>query len=202
MFAYPSRPDALTCNGLNLSINKGEVVALVGPSGSGKSTVMALLLRFYDPISGQIFLDDTDIKDLNIQTLRSQIGYVGQEPVLFNMSIADNISKGRPDISSKLLTVDEAMYSLSANTANDSLCPCLTSASKVSDKTYQGVAVAVPVDGDIEGGSIHLKGHVDDDIISASKESYAHDFVMKFTKQYDTHTGEGSIMISGGQKQR
>ena len=163
---------------------------------------MALLLRFYDPISGQIFLDDTDIKDLNIQTLRSQIGYVGQEPVLFNMSIADNISKGRPDISSKLLTVDEAMYSLSANTANDSICPCLTTASKVSDKTYEEVGVAVPVDSDIEGGSIHLKGHVDDDIISASKESYAHDFIMKFTKQYDTHTGEGSIMISGGQKQR
>ena len=208
IFAYPSRPDALTCNGLNLTINKGEVVALVGPSGSGKSTVMALLLRFYDPISGEILLDDTNVKDLNIKQLRSQIGYVGQEPVLFNMSIAENIAKGRAEIDQKLLTVDEAMYNLSQNTSNDSICPCLkTSTPKISNNNknnYQDVAVAVPVngDGDIEGGSIHLKGHIDDDIISASKESYAHDFIMKFTKQYDTDVGEGSIMVSGGQKQR
>lgn len=201
MFAYPSRPDSMTCNGLTLTINKGEVVALVGPSGSGKSTVMALLLRFYDPLSGDITLDDISIKELNIKQLRSQIGYVGQEPVLFNMSVAENISKGRADIDQKLITVDEAMYNLSANT-NDSICPCLTMVSPrvYGKKDYQNV-IAVPVN-DIEGGSIHMKSHVDDDIVSAAREAYAHDFIMKFTKQYDTDVGEGSIMVSGGQKQR
>jgi len=107
------------------------------------------------------------------------------------MSIAENISKGRVDIDRKLMTVDDAMYNLSANTANDSLCPCLNNKPKVTSKAaYEEIAVAVPVDGDLEGGSILVKGQVDDDIIRAAKESNAHDFIMKFTNQYDTYTGK------------
>ncbi len=93
-FAYPSRPNLTICKGYNLEIEPGQTVALCGPSGAGKSTVINLLLRFYDPSSGLITLDDTDIRTLNIRWLRSCIGYVGQEPVLFAGTIAENIAYG------------------------------------------------------------------------------------------------------------
>ena len=66
----------------------------MGPSGSGKSTTVALVLRFYDPLAGQVFLDGHDVKTLNIQWLRSLIGLVQQEPILFNLSIKENIAYG------------------------------------------------------------------------------------------------------------
>lgn len=84
-FRYPTRPKVEVCNGYNLVIEPGETVALVGPSGSGKSTIINLLLRFYDPSEGQVLLDGVDIKDMNVRWLRSQIGFVGQEPVLFKV---------------------------------------------------------------------------------------------------------------------
>ena len=62
------------CKGYNFTIEPGQMVALVGPSGSGKSTIINLLLRFYDPISGDLFMDGVNIKDLNVRWLRSQIG--------------------------------------------------------------------------------------------------------------------------------
>lgn len=74
-FAYPTRPETEVCRGYSLTIEPGEVVALVGPSGSGKSTIMGLLLRFYDPSSGSVLLDGQDIKSLNVRWLRAQIGY-------------------------------------------------------------------------------------------------------------------------------
>lgn len=82
-FAYPTRPDNLIFNKFNLKIPSGKTVALVGPSGGGKSTTIGLIERFYDPLSGSVSLDGTDMKDLNVNHLRSQIGYVGQEPALF-----------------------------------------------------------------------------------------------------------------------
>lgn len=93
-FSYPSRPDMKICTNYNLSIKPGETIALCGSSGSGKSTVANLLLRFYDPTGGVVTLDGKNIKDLNVRWLRSQIGFVGQEPVLFAGTIADNILGG------------------------------------------------------------------------------------------------------------
>ena len=72
-FRYPSRPDVEVCQDYNLVIEPGECVALVGPSGSGKSTIMNLLLRFYDPLSGQVMLDGVDVTTLNVRWLRSQV---------------------------------------------------------------------------------------------------------------------------------
>lgn len=69
-------------------------VAFVGPSGSGKSTTVQLLQRFYDPLAGQVTLDGHDLKDLNVKWLRQQIGVVSQEPVLFNMTIRQNLLMG------------------------------------------------------------------------------------------------------------
>ena len=94
-FRYPMRPDVQVYNGLNLTIEPGETVALVGPSGCGKSTAVALLERFYDPQGGAVMLDGHDLKSLRLSWLRQQIGLVSQEPVLFSGSIFENIAAGK-----------------------------------------------------------------------------------------------------------
>ncbi|XP_041365768.1 ATP-dependent translocase ABCB1-like isoform X2 [Gigantopelta aegis] len=93
-FEYPSRPGVTILNGLNLKINQGQTVALVGPSGCGKSTTVQLIQRFYDPGEGSIFIDGTDIRELNIKWLRHHIGIVSQEPILFGTTISENIRYG------------------------------------------------------------------------------------------------------------
>ncbi|XP_070822421.1 ATP-dependent translocase ABCB1 [Chaetodon trifascialis] len=93
-FNYPSRPDVPILQGLNLKVKKGETLALVGSSGCGKSTTIQLLERFYDPRNGKVGLDGINIKQLNIHWLRSQIGIVSQEPVLFDCTLAENIAYG------------------------------------------------------------------------------------------------------------
>jgi ATP-binding cassette subfamily B (MDR/TAP) protein 1 len=93
-FSYPTRPGKLIMDGFNLSIRKGETLALVGPSGGGKSTTVSLVERFYDPNSGTVDFEGVDLKDLNVKWLRDQIGMVQQEPVLFNGSIFKNIGMG------------------------------------------------------------------------------------------------------------
>ncbi|NWI94247.1 ABCBB protein, partial [Pitta sordida] len=96
-FHYPSRPDIKILDNLNMVIKAGETTAFVGASGAGKSTTIQLIQRFYDPTDGMITLDGHDIRSLNIQWLRSQIGIVEQEPVLFATTIAENIRYGRDD---------------------------------------------------------------------------------------------------------
>ncbi|XP_037367311.1 ATP-binding cassette sub-family B member 10, mitochondrial [Talpa occidentalis] len=104
-FAYPARPELSIFQNFSLSIPSGSVTALVGPSGSGKSTVVSLLLRLYDPVSGTISLDGHDIRQLNPVWLRSKIGTVSQEPILFSCSIAENIAYGADDPS--LVTAEQ-----------------------------------------------------------------------------------------------
>ncbi|XP_069637414.1 bile salt export pump isoform X2 [Haliaeetus albicilla] len=96
-FHYPSRPDVKILDNLNMVIKAGETTAFVGASGAGKSTTIQLIQRFYDPSDGMITLDGHDIRSLNIQWLRSQIGIVEQEPVLFATTIAENIRYGRDE---------------------------------------------------------------------------------------------------------
>ena len=106
-FAYPSRPDMQVCRDYSLVIEPGQMVALVGASGSGKSTIVQLLLRFYDPQEGAVLLNGKDLRSLNVRWLRSQIGYVGQEPVLFAGTIAENIAYGLdPDIQLDISSAD------------------------------------------------------------------------------------------------
>ncbi|XP_053185226.1 bile salt export pump [Scomber japonicus] len=140
-FHYPSRPEVKILNDLSMQIKAGETTAFVGPSGSGKSTTVQLIQRFYDPKEGMVTLDGHDIRSLNIQWLRSLIGIVEQEPVLFGTTIAENIRYGRPGVTME-------------------------------------------------------------DIIQATKEANAYNFIMDLPQKFDTMVGESGGQMSGGQKQR
>ncbi|KAG2407376.1 hypothetical protein LR48_Vigan01g291200 [Vigna angularis] len=94
-FKYPTRPNVVVLKDFSLTIQAGETVALVGESGSGKSTVISLLQRFYEPESGQITVDGTEIQKLKLRWFRQQMGLVSQEPVLFNDTIRANIAYGK-----------------------------------------------------------------------------------------------------------
>ena len=96
-FAYPVRPEVTVLDDVNLRLEPGRVVALVGPSGAGKSTIAAMLLRLYDPNEGVIRLDGLDLRLLDAVWLRTQIGTVAQEPVLFSTAVAANIRYGRTE---------------------------------------------------------------------------------------------------------
>ena len=94
IFAYGDRQ---ILDGVSFEIKKGTSIALVGPSGAGKSTLMDTILRFIDPDKGRIMIDGHDIQELTIESLRTQIGFVNQESILFNDTIYNNIAFGKPD---------------------------------------------------------------------------------------------------------
>lgn len=95
-FAYPARPDRPTLHGVSFTINPGETVAIVGPSGAGKSTIFALLLRFYDPVSGSVLIDGVDIAKADPQAVRDRTAIVPQDVTIFAATAGENIGFGRP----------------------------------------------------------------------------------------------------------
>ncbi len=96
-FHYPSRPETASLSDLSLTVAPGETVAIVGPSGAGKTTLFQLLLRFYDPQQGLIRLDGIDIRELALEELRTAIGIVPQDTVVFSANAMENIRYGRPE---------------------------------------------------------------------------------------------------------
>lgn len=98
-FTYPTRTDVQVLNDINLQIKKGQKIALVGQSGAGKSTIVQLLMKFYPVNAGAILIGGKDIADMDIQALRSNIGIVPQEVILFGGTIEENIKYGKPDAS-------------------------------------------------------------------------------------------------------
>ncbi len=106
-FSYRSDADAReVLHDINLDVNAGEVLAIVGSSGAGKSTLAHLIPRFFDVTSGRILIDDNDVRDATLSSLRSQIGIVTQETVLFNDTLRNNIAYGQPHVALK--NVEEA----------------------------------------------------------------------------------------------
>ncbi len=108
-FSYSSgntEDSPLVLHGINLEVKAGEVLAVVGSSGAGKSTLVHLIPRFFDVSGGRILIDDSDVRDVTLESLRSQIGIVTQETVLFNDTVRNNIAYGQPHVSQK--RVEEA----------------------------------------------------------------------------------------------
>jgi ABC-type transport system involved in Fe-S cluster assembly fused permease/ATPase subunit len=185
---------------------------------------MNLLLRFYDPTSGAILLDGVDTKELSVRWLRSQIGYVGQEPKLFAGSVATNIQMGRvipadveknsdgstTDLLPTLKTLHDAMevagneqqalYAQKAAACGPCGRLCVNPFCDLSPKVDDKEAAT---GGDIELGKNNAsRSPIDPDVQSACTAAYAHDFILSFPQGYDTDVGESSILVSGGQKQR
>jgi ATP-binding cassette, subfamily B (MDR/TAP), member 1 len=99
-FAYPARPDVMVLQDTNLVIPAGKRIAVCGASGSGKSSIVSLILRFYDLKSGRLLIDGTDVRELNTESLRTCIGLVSQEPVLFaGVTVRENVRYGNPSAS-------------------------------------------------------------------------------------------------------
>ncbi len=111
-FSYPTRPDGVALKGISLLVNPGETIALVGPSGAGKSTILQLILRFYDPLSGEILIDDVSLRDLKREDFRKEIALVPQDPIIFATTVMENIKFGRPDSTEE--EIKEAARSASA----------------------------------------------------------------------------------------
>ncbi len=139
-FIYPSANE-YAIKGFNLKIEQGEMIALVGMSGAGKSTLVDIMGGFWTPTEGRLFIDGTAIDDLSLKSLRSSIGFVTQDVILFNDTVKANILCGKPDAA-------------------------------------------------------------DEEVISASKAAYAHEFILELPDGYDTVVGERGMKLSGGQKQR
>lgn len=132
--------DKMILKNLNLKIERNEVIAVVGESGVGKTTLVNLIPRFYDIANGSIEIDNVDIRDVNLNSLRNSIALVTQDVILFNDSIKNNIAYG---VESDMAKIEEA-----------------------------------------------------------ARTAYAHEFIIKLSKGYDTIVGEKGIRLSGGQKQR
>jgi subfamily B ATP-binding cassette protein MsbA len=106
-YSYPES-DELAIKGIDLCLKRGEMVALVGPSGAGKTTLANLMLRFADPTSGRVTMDDHDLRELTLSSVRGQIGLVTQETILFDDTVALNISAGREDSPEEVLNAATA----------------------------------------------------------------------------------------------
>ncbi|KAJ3685942.1 hypothetical protein LUZ61_015106 [Rhynchospora tenuis] len=126
-FSYPARPDHMIFNCLSLNVPSGTTMAIVGESGSGKSTVINLIERFYDPQSGQVLIDGVDLKTMKLGWIRSKIGLVSQEPLLFATTIKENITYGKEDA-----TVEEIKSAIK-----------LANAAKFVDKLPNGIQTIV-----------------------------------------------------------
>ncbi|KAH9260260.1 hypothetical protein BASA81_001429 [Batrachochytrium salamandrivorans] len=113
-FAYPTRKQTPALNGLSFVVKPGQTCSLTGESGCGKSSAIQLFMRFYDPDSGQVLLDGVDVREYTMDTLRGLIGFVNQEPVLWDQSIADNIRMGKHNA-----TMDEVTLAAKAADAHD-----------------------------------------------------------------------------------
>ena len=185
-FSYPTRPDLQVLKGLTLTAEPGETVALVGASGCGKSTLVQLLQRFYDPEEGEVLIDGQDARSLNLDWLRSNMGIVGQEPLLFNDSVEYNIKYGDPHHKMAWDTGVTVEGDLQASSAN------------LDEERSEGKQEPGTEPADV---AVEVQG-TDPEVVKAATMSNAHGFITGFGAGYRTNVGEGGGQLSGGQKQR
>ena len=180
-FAYPTRPDFNVCRGYSLKIPAKQSCALVGPSGSGKSTITALIQRFYDPDGGLVLLDGIDLKSLNLRWLRSKLGIVAQEPVLF---------EGR----SYFKSAPRSTLKLSRD------LPLELTASRLHPHDWCHIPATGTIAENIARGK---EGATQQAVEEAARMANAHSFIVNtLSDQYDTQVGLKGSRLSGGQKQR
>lgn len=183
-FTYPSRPDVPVLKGVDFAIPPRKHTAIVGPSGGGKSTIVALLERFYDPMSGQISIGGQDFRDLNVRYLRGNIGFVQQEPSLLDRSILENIAYG-------LVTSSvERHQELAPFILNSTLA-------ELAETIRTGVS---------EGKALEAYGPQVSKIMrlvrDAAEKSNALTFIDALPDGFATSVGSSGNHLSGGQKQR
>jgi ABC-type multidrug transport system fused ATPase/permease subunit len=183
-FTYPSRPDVPVLQGVNFAIPPRKHTAIVGPSGGGKSTIVALLERFYDPMSGEICIGEHDFRDLNVRYLRGNIGFVQQEPSLLDRSILENIAYG-------LVT--------SSTEGHQDLAPFIQNSTlaEVAEKMREGLAEKKALEGyDPKVAEIVRL------VRQAAASSNALTFIEALPHGFATSVGSSGNQLSGGQKQR
>jgi subfamily B ATP-binding cassette protein MsbA len=129
-FAYPAKPDVPVLTDVNLTVHKGQMVALVGPNGSGKTTLVSLLMRFFDPRRGRILIDGVDIASVSLASLRGQIGLVTQDTVIFSDTARFNIAYGANGVSeeqmlraSRMAHADEFIRELRGDSGDSEPAP-------------------------------------------------------------------------------
>lgn len=203
-FTYPSRLDHPVLSGLNLSIQPGRTLALVGPSGGGKSTIAHLLLGLYLPSSGTIEIDGIDSKLLDPAVLRQHIAVVSQEPTLFATSILDNICYGAGE-------ADEIIDSSSTSMQDGDVGLAAIGSSRGDVESQSGTRAGKTSKSSIKST---IERHRPGEMLFMSKEdkmkkaeeaakmANAHEFISSFAEGYETMVGERGIRLSGGQKQR
>ena len=182
-FAYPTRPEVAVLRDFSLTVEPGQTVALVGESGSGKSTVVQLLQRFYGASAGEVVVDGVAIDGYSVPWLRSQLGLVQQEPVLFADSVAYNIGYGvagpdklDPDMGAP---VDGSLDQSDAAAARPG--KRAAAAKPEPPRAFAPPAAAV---------------------VQAARDANAYDFIAGFKHGFATHCGARGGQLSGGQKQR
>ncbi|WFD36566.1 hypothetical protein MCUN1_003449 [Malassezia cuniculi] len=179
-FSYPARPDALTLDGVDLDLERGKRIGICGMSGSGKSTIVSLLQRFYDPSEGSVVLHDgTDVRDVNVHWLRSQIGLVGQEPVLFDCTVLESIAHGLYGSALHAHLADALLF-------------------------FSRHVLDHPDDpmGNIPEQYREPLREIEELCVDAAKLAHAHHFIAALPHGYYSRVGDSGRSLSGGQKQR
>ena len=183
-FAYPNRRNTPVLRNVSLRIEAGQTVAFVGPSGCGKSTIFALIERWYDVDAGAVLVDGLDVRRRTLDSLRASMSLVGQEPVLFNAKVFENIAFGNAPSEQPMLNEYSSFEEDMKHTSTG------------GGRRGRGGAMGGP---SYATGKPKLAATV----VSAATASHALDFVSAWTKGFDTELGESSkTRCSGGEKQR
>ena len=194
-FTYPGSQKPVLEH-INLTINPGETVAIMGSTGSGKTTLINLIPRFYDVTEGSVRIDGVDVRDYKVSALRRKIAIALQKSELFSTSIKENIAWGRRES-------DET------KTETATTCDSKTGTA-ITDKTNTGTASpdesrgndSQPDETNLTESDAHPNTAADADIERAARIAQAHEFIAPLEQGYDTVVAERGMSLSGGQKQR